>query len=63
MDFKEFMEMVKDSLEQHYGATYQVRMVDVRKTNGVLLHGISILQDEKFGNSNKISPTIDLENY
>lgn len=63
MDFKEFMEMVKDSLEKHYGETYQVRMVDVRKNNGVLLHGISILQDEKFGNSNKISPTIYLENY
>ncbi|MGN0325820.1 MAG: DUF5688 family protein [Lachnospiraceae bacterium] len=63
MDFNEFMEMVKDSLMKHYGEDYQVRMIDVRKNNGVLLHGISILPDEKSGNSNRISPTIYLENY
>ncbi len=60
MTFEQFIEKAACTLEQHYGEKYQIRIVEVKKNNGLRLHGLSIfLQDSP----NKVSPTIYLDEY
>ena len=58
MEFTSFKTMVRDEVEKRAGEQYHVRINDVRKNNGVVLSGITMLQ----GDSN-ISPTIYLNRY
>lgn len=60
MDFKEFEDKVKIALEEFYGNDYIVYCNEVKKNNGLILHGISVLPKEK-DKKNTISPTIYLE--
>ena len=53
MDFTSFAELVKSEVIQKVGNDCRVQLNDVRKTNGIVLKGLTITQ----GNC-KISPTI-----
>lgn len=58
MDFTSFAELVKSEVIQKVGNDCRVQLNDVRKTNGIVLKGLTITQ----GNCN-ISPTIYLNNH
>ena len=56
MDIKEFSEIIKERLEERTGL--EVRLVEVKKNNSVIFHGINIIVPET-----NILPTIYLESY
>ncbi len=56
--FEEFAEKIKESLEDFFMTDKKVRISKVKKNNGVILCGITIL-----GENTNISPTIYLEEY
>ncbi len=58
MDFTNFAEMVKDEVEKTTGSNFQIRLNDVSKNNGIILKGITIVENE-----NNIAPTIYLNDY
>lgn len=58
MDFVTFAEMVKDEVGKTVGSNFQIRLNDVRKNNGIILKGITVVE-----NDNNIAPTIYLNNY
>lgn len=58
MEFTSFTTLVRDEVEKRTGDTYRVRLNDVRKNNGVVLRGLTVMQDDS-----NISPTIYLNNY
>lgn len=58
MDFINFATLVRDSIEKQTGDCYTVRLNDVRKNNGIVLTGITIMRDDS-----NISPTIYLNHY
>lgn len=58
MDIEEFCERVEDALMDYYGNGCKIRNLKVRKTNNVVLNGISITQEDR-----NISPTIYMEPY
>lgn len=58
MDFVTFAEMVKDEVRKTVGSNFQIRLNDVRKNNGIVLKGITVVE-----NDNNIAPTIYLNNY
>ncbi|MDE6219258.1 MAG: hypothetical protein K2G51_02305 [Lachnospiraceae bacterium] len=58
MEFTYFTTLVRDEVERRAGDCYKVRLNDVRKNNGVVLRGLTVMQDDS-----NISPTIYLNNY
>lgn len=58
MEFASFKTLVKEEVERRTGADYHVRLNDVIKNNGVVLSGLTLMQDDS-----NISPTIYLNNY
>lgn len=58
MEFTSFKALVKEEVERRAGRTYRVRLSDVMKNNGVILSGLTVMQDDS-----NISPTIYLNNY
>ena len=58
MEFTSFKTLVRDEVAKRTGEQFPVRINDVTKNNGVVLSGITMLQDD-----NNISPTIYLNKY
>jgi len=58
MEFTNFTTLVREEVEKRTGDSYRVRLNDVRKNNGVVLRGLTVMQDDS-----NISPTIYLNNY
>ena len=58
MEFMNFTTLVREEVERRTGDNYRVRLNDVRKNNGVVLRGLTVMQDDS-----NISPTIYLNNY
>ncbi len=58
MEFTSFTTLVREEVEKRAGESYKVRINDVRKNNGVILRGLTVMQDDS-----NISPTIYLNNY
>ncbi|MDE6911658.1 MAG: hypothetical protein K2P44_14515 [Lachnospiraceae bacterium] len=58
MEFTNFTTLVREEVEKRAGENYRVRLNDVRKNNGVILRGLTVMQDDS-----NISPTIYLNNY
>ena len=58
MDMKAFCEKVKAALTEHTEEGMQVRISEVRKNNGIVLHGVSV-----FRPGINITPTVYLEQF
>lgn len=58
MEFTNFTTLVRDEVDRRTGDNYKVRLNDVRKNNGIVLRGLTVMQDDS-----NISPTIYLNNY
>ncbi|MCM1187903.1 MAG: DUF5688 family protein [bacterium] len=58
MDINSFAQKVRDAVEKKLGGKYQVELKEVRKNNGVVLHGLLIL-----GGRDNVVPTIYLETF
>ena len=58
MNYDEFKSKVKESLEEYFGDTAEVRVKSVMKNNGVTRYGVTI-----FCNRCNLSPTIYLEEF
>lgn len=58
MEFANFTTLVREEVERRTGDNYRVRLNDVRKNNGIVLRGLTVMQDDS-----NISPTIYLNNY
>lgn len=58
MEFTNFATLIKNEVEKKAGNQYHVRLNDVKKNNGVVLRGITLMQDDS-----NISPTIYLNTY
>ncbi|MGN0346384.1 MAG: DUF5688 family protein [Lachnospiraceae bacterium] len=58
MGLNEFKEKVRKALKDYYGEDAKVKLVDVKKNNGIQLVGITVMEKE-----HNISPTIYLEQF
>ena len=58
MEFTSFKTLVREEVERRAGKKYSVRLNDVVKNNGVVLSGLTVMQDDS-----NISPTIYLNDY
>lgn len=58
MEIKEFAQKVSSAVESKLGKNYSVELREVRKNNGVLLHGLTILAEGQ-----NVAPTIYLEHF
>lgn len=58
MEINEFAQKVRRAVEKELRGAYRVELKEVRKNNGVLLHGLLILPAES-----NIAPTIYLESF
>lgn len=58
MEFTNFATLVQREVEKRAGENYRVKLNDVMKNNGVVLRGITLMQDDS-----NISPTIYLNPY
>ena len=58
MEFTSFKTLVREEVERRAGKKYRVRLNDVMKNNGVVLSGLTVMQDDS-----NISPTIYLNDY
>lgn len=58
MSYENFCERMKDILQQYYGVETDVKLHTVQKVNGVVLHGITVMNEGK-----TIMPTLYLEHY
>ena len=58
MEFSSFTTLVREEVEKRTGDQYTVRINDVRKNNGVVLSGLTMMD-----NDSNISPTIYLNHY
>lgn len=58
MEFTNFTTLVQREVEKRAGENYRVKLNDVIKNNGVVLRGITLMQDDS-----NISPTIYLNPY
>ena len=58
MEFTNFTTLVQREVEKRAGENYRVKLNDVMKNNGVVLKGITLMQDDS-----NISPTIYLNPY
>lgn len=60
MTLEQFIEKVTSALEKHYGEDYRVRTLEVKKNNGVCLHGLSVFLKE---GDDQVAPTIYLDEF
>ena len=58
MEIREFSEKICSAVKEELGDAYRVELKEVRKINGVILHGLLILD-----RSNNVAPTIYLETF
>lgn len=58
MEFTNFTTLVRNEVEKRTGDEYHVRLNDVRKNNGIVLCGLTLMQEDS-----NISPTIYLNHY
>lgn len=58
MEINEFAGKVRDAVEKKLGKTYKVEVREVKKNNGVVLHGLLIVAD-----SRNVIPTLYLEPF
>ena len=58
MSYEKFCEQMKDIIQQYYGVEADVKLHKVQKVNGVILHGITVMRENK-----SIMPTLYLEHY
>ena len=58
MEINEFAQKVRRAVEKELGGAYRTELREVRKNNGVLLHGLLILSPER-----NVVPTIYLETF
>ena len=58
MDLANFAVAVKDEVEKAVDSNCQIRINDVKKNNGIVLKGITIVED-----NNNLSPTVYLNDY
>jgi len=58
MEINEFAQKVLKAVEKELGGEYRAELKEVRKNNGVKLHGLLILQPGK-----NVVPTIYLDNF
>ncbi|MDE6912132.1 MAG: hypothetical protein K2P35_00310 [Lachnospiraceae bacterium] len=58
MDFTSFTERISNKILGRLGSGYKVQINDVRKNNGVMLRGLTIMQE-----GSNVSPTIYLNDY
>lgn len=58
MEINEFARKVRRAVEQELGEAYRAELKEVRKNNGVLLHGLVILSEKI-----NVAPTIYLETF
>lgn len=58
MEINEFAGKVRDAVGKKLGATYKVEVREVQKNNGVILHGLLILHDDR-----NVIPTLYLEPF
>lgn len=58
MEFTNFTALVRKEVEKREGENCSVQVNDVRKNNGVVLRGLTVMKD-----GSNISPTIYLNNY
>lgn len=58
MEFTNFTTLVRNEVEKRTGENYHVKLNDVVKNNGIILRGITLMQDDS-----NISPTIYLNPY
>lgn len=58
MEFDKFTMLVRDEVQEMAGRSCKVQIKDVKKNNGVVLRGLTVMQD-----SSNVSPTIYLNSY
>ena len=58
MEMNEFAGKVRDAVEKKLGEAYKVEVRKVQKNNGVMLHGLLILNDDR-----NVIPTLYLEPF
>lgn len=58
MEFKSFTGLIDTEVGKRLGDGYKVKLDTVQKSNGIVLTGLTVIQDK-----NNISPTIYLNNY
>ncbi|MBE5938751.1 MAG: hypothetical protein E7265_12120 [Lachnospiraceae bacterium] len=58
MSYEKFCERMKDIVQQYYGVEANVKLQTVQKVNGVVLHGITVMKEDR-----SIMPTLYLEYY
>lgn len=58
MSYEIFCERMRDILQQYYGVETEVKLHTVQKVNGVVLHGITVMNEGQ-----TIMPTLYLEYY
>ena len=58
MEINTFAGKVRDAVEKKLGETYKVEVREVQKNNGVILHGLLILTDDR-----NVIPTLYLEPF
>ena len=58
MGLNEFKEKVRKALEDYYGEEARVKLIEVKKNNGIQLVGITVME-----NDYNVSPTIYLEQF
>ncbi len=58
MEIKEFAGKVRDAVEKKMGGAYKVEVREVKKNNGVVLHGLLIVTDDR-----NVIPTLYLEPF
>lgn len=58
MEINTFAGKVRDAVEKKLGETYKVEVREVQKNNGVILHGLLILEDHR-----NVIPTLYLEPF
>ena len=46
MEFTNFTTLVRDEVDRRTGDNYKVRLNDVRKNNGIVLRGLTVMQDD-----------------
>lgn len=58
MSYEEFCSYMQEKIQQYYGVEADVRLHNVKKVNGVLLRGISVVMENR-----NIMPTLYLEHF
>ena len=58
MRIEEFTEKVRDAVEKGLGNGYRVEAKEMRKNNGVILHGLMVLEEGR-----NVAPTIYLDTF